>query len=297
MKRHSTVPIHHFNTAHGHHVSFRVEKLETAGEGYTNSEPHRHTYYEIFLFRESGGTHTIDFNVHPIEADHVHFVSPGQVHLVERNRNVSGYVLTFSREFFYFNIENKNTLLSFPFFDNSVACPLLGLNSAEAAEVQSIIESILKEENSAIPYKEDILRAYLNILLLKCKAAYEASHHSQKLYENTGAQLVQNFRLLVEDQFIRCHKVNEYAEQLSVTPNHLNEVTKRITGRTASELIQERILLEARRLLLHSNLTGKEVAYNLGFNDPSYFSRFFRTNTGLSPEAFKTENREKYLKT
>jgi AraC-like DNA-binding protein/mannose-6-phosphate isomerase-like protein (cupin superfamily) len=294
MKKHSTIPIHHFNTAHSDDVTFRVVELQTK-TGYIESEPHRHTYYEIFFFINGGGTHMIDFENIDIHSNGLHFVSPGQVHMVSRGMGSNGYVIMFSREFFYFNTENKNMLLEFPFLDNPTTRNYLNVTEEQSEALLQLVQVMAKEDKAKGAYREDILRAYINIFLLKCKAIYEASGNYHKPNESSAAQLLQNFRLLVEDQFIKCHKVNEYAELLSVTPNHLNEITKKVTGRTASELIQDRLLLEARRLLLHSNLTGKEVAYSLGFNDPSYFSRFFRTNTGLSPEAFRTQNREKYL--
>jgi AraC family transcriptional regulator, transcriptional activator of pobA len=296
MKKHSNIPIHNFHVNDDDHaVSFRIVKLETK-TGYIASEPHRHAYYEIFIFNDGGGTHMIDFENIEIKSNSIHFVSPGQVHMVSRGIGSNGYVMLFSREFFYFNTENKNMLLEFPFLDNPTARTFLNLSGEQAAGIDHLVQEISREFSSPDPFREDILRSYITILLLKCKAWYEASGDRQKPHETAAAQLVQNFRLLVEEQFIQCHKVNDYAQLLNVTPNHLNEVTKKITGRTASDLIQDRILLEAKRLLLHSNLTGKEVAYSIGFNDPSYFSRFFRTNTGISPEAFRSQNREKYLK-
>lgn len=298
MKKHSSIPIHDFHTGDDHdddNVSFRLVQLETR-TGYVASEPHRHAYYEIFFFLEGGGNHMVDFENIDISSNSLHFVSPGQVHMVSRGIGSNGYVLLFSRDFFYHNTENKNMLLEFPFLDNPSNKPFLNLGKEQAQVLLHLVQEIEKEYRSKNIFKEDILRSYITILLLKCKALYEASGDYHKQHETAAAQLVQNFRLLVEEQFISCHKVNDYAQLLSVTPNHLNEVTKKVTGRTASELIQDRLLLESRRLLLHSNLTAKEVAYQLGFNDPSYFSRFFRTNTGSSPEALRSQYREKYLK-
>ena len=98
----------------------------------------------------------------------------------------------------------------------------------------------------------------------------------------------------MEEHFIQYHKVNEYAELLNVTPNHLSETIKKITGKTAGEVIHQRLILEAKRRLLHSSISAKELAYALNFNDPSYFSRFFKANTDLSPEGFRNEIRKKY---
>ena len=98
----------------------------------------------------------------------------------------------------------------------------------------------------------------------------------------------------VEEKFLTLHKVNDYADLLAVTPNHLNDTTKKVTGKTALELIQDRLLLEAKRLLLHTEQTAKEISYQLGYNDPSYFTRFFKAQTERTPDDFRRQIREKY---
>jgi AraC family transcriptional activator of pobA len=129
-------------------------------------------------------------------------------------------------------------------------------------------------------------------LLLKCRGMMQVKGSGKN--DALSQQLLQRFNLLLEERFITLHKVNEYAELMNVSPNHLSETIKKVTGKTAGELIQDRLVLEAKRLLLHSAITAKEIAYYLNFNDPSYFSRFFKTNAGLAPEEFRRQSREKY---
>jgi AraC family transcriptional activator of pobA len=108
------------------------------------------------------------------------------------------------------------------------------------------------------------------------------------------ARLARQFRLEVEGRFHKETALSAYAAALGVTANHLNDTLRRETGQPAGELIRQRRLLEAKRLLLHSDLSVSEVGYRLGFDDPSYFSRFFRRYARASPADFRAKIREKY---
>jgi AraC-like DNA-binding protein len=109
-----------------------------------------------------------------------------------------------------------------------------------------------------------------------------------------GSRLVRQFHISVERHFHEELTLADYARELGVTANHLNDVVRRETKQSAGSLIRRRRLLDAKRLLSHSTLSVSEVGYGLGFQDPSYFSRFFRKSTGLAPAAFRDAIREKY---
>lgn len=234
----------------------------------------------------------VDFEVIPIHSGSIHLVSPGQVHHVRRALRSSGHVILFSRDFLLSTIENKDMLFDLPFFTyrHGVAA---ALSEDDSREVTGFIRAMQAEYASDGRFREDILRSYLNILLLKYAALVERQHGEPRS-DSISLQLVNRFKAAVEKNFTRQHQVSEYAEQLAVTPNHLNDTTKKITGSNASDLIHERIVLEAKRLLLHSVLTTKEIASFLNFQDPSYFSRFFRKYTGQSPSEFRESVQEKY---
>lgn len=259
---------------------------------YSSSEAHRHNYYELLFFIKGSGTHMIDFDNHDINHQSIHFVSAGQVHALNRGKETKGYVVAFSKEFVFLHTADKTILNDLPAF-NKTAGPVLKLDDKSCAEMESLVRSMEREYNNANAFKEKLLGSYISILLLKCRLLFNESV-SAKTIDNSSRQLLLRFNDLLEEQFIRLHKVNEYADLLHVSPNHLSETIKKITGKTAGDLIQDRLILEAKRLLLHSGVTAKEIAYHLHYNDPSYFSRFFKTNTGLAPEEFRKQIREKY---
>ncbi len=283
------IPIHDF--VENEEEPYKILKLNVPIE-YSALEAHRHNYYEILLFDSGGGTHMIDFDSFTINKHSLHFVSPGQIHALNRDNSVTGYVVIFSKEFLVLNSTDKLILSDFPAF-NKTAAPILTMPAKIYSEILNIVKQMEAEYKMENLFKDQVLASYIIILLLKCKTLLVDT----VFYKNTDTgsqQLIQRFNNLLEEKFITLHKVNEYASRLNVTPNHLSETIKKVTGKTAGDLIHLRLILEAKRLLLHSSITTKEVAYALNFNDPSYFSRFFKANTKLSPENFRKEIRKKY---
>ncbi|PCH98415.1 MAG: AraC family transcriptional regulator [Bacteroidetes bacterium] len=287
------IPIHDFTSDDDSSIAFEIEPLELR-DSYDTSIPHRHNYYEIFLFIKGGGTHEIDFETFPINANSVHFVSPGQVHKVKRELNSFGYVLSFSRDFYYLNLPNKNILYELPFLNNNTSRPILNLNEEDFMIFNNLVESIRDEHQNDNELKEPVIRSYLNIILLKSKGFFDQIKGDVPVEGRESSELIYNFKMLIERNYRKMHLVKDYADLLSATPEHLNEESKKIRGKTASDLISDRIILEAKRLLMYSEFSNKEIAYFLNYEDPSYFSRFFKNKIGLSPNDFRDSLQKKY---
>jgi AraC family transcriptional activator of pobA len=284
------IPLHDFTRDDHRSIPFRVMPLEYREE-YDTSVPHRHNYYEIFLFEEGGGYHDIDFHGFEIAGRSVHFVSPGQVHLVRRELNTRGAVIFFSRDFYYLNLQNKNILFELPFLNNNSARPILNLESSDFQPLLDLSHKMADEFASKHDFREELIRSYLNIFLIESRRLFSESRPHM---EGSHAAVFRQFRILLEENFARLHQVQDYARLIPITEKQLNEVCKRSTGKTASELIHERIILEAKRLLTHSALNNKEVAHFLNFDDPSHFSKFFKRKTGETPSGFRKSIRERY---
>jgi len=284
------IPIHDFSEDDSTSIAFELQLLEKR-EDYDTSVPHRHNYYEIFLFIKGGGAHDIDFETIPIESNSLHFVSPGQVHQVKRELDSYGYVIFFSRDFYALNLRNKDILFDLPFLNNNSIHPFLNLNDQKFKPFLELTSNVEGEINSTNPLKEEILRSYLNILLIQCKRIYEELHIEDSEQDVSINQTFQDFRIQLEKNFTKLHKVSDYAQLLSVSEKSLNEIMKKTIGKTASELIHERIILEAKRLVLYSDYNNKEIAYFLEFDDPSHFSKFFKNYTGSSPNDYREKRR------
>jgi AraC family transcriptional activator of pobA len=283
------IPVHDLTETDDLHC--KILRLNQPSD-YSTNEAHRHSYYELLFFDKGKGKHMIDFDTFDISEKSIHFVASGQVHALSRTADTQGFVIAFSKEFFVLNGTDASILNDIPAF-NKTSDPYLLMDDQNFEDIKNLIimtEQVFKGNDV---YKEKMLGAFISILLFKCKPLFKINP-GVKLPDISSQQLFQRFNKLVEEKFIELHKVNEYADLLNVSPNYLSESIKKITGKTAGEQIQDRLILEAKRLLLHSAVSAKEVAYQLNFNDPSYFSRFFKTNTGVSPEEFRKQIREKY---
>jgi len=286
MSKSQDIPLHHFFDDDASSIPFQLIPLARKTH-YDTSVAHRHNYYEIFVFTEGGGTHNIDFEDFNIASNSIHYVSPGQVHHVNRALDSSGYVILFSREFYYLNMQDKNLLFELPFLNNNSKQPVLNISADAFAQLLFVIQSMERECSSNLPLNEDILRSYLNILLLECKRNFDVLHPDVAVAHQNSTY--QQFKVLLETHFIQKHKVSDYASLLHITEKHLNEVCKKAVGKKASEIIYERIILESKRLLLHSDYSNKEIAFFLHFDDPSHFNKFFKNKVGITPSSFKKE--------
>lgn len=257
-----------------------------------NEEAHRHNYYEILFFTGGNGKHMIDFETHALQSTTLHFISPGQVHALNRERGVDGYVVNFTKEFLIVHGGDVSVLNDFPAF-NKIVFPILKTAPNDFEDLVNLVKQMSLELAKTSPLKEAVLVAYINLLLTKCKALLVETVDYKKNNEPTQ-QLMQRFNTLLEENYTALRKITDYAERLNLSPNHLSAAIKKITGKTAGELIHHRLILEAKRLLLHSDSTAKEIAYQLNFSDPPYFTRFFKSHTGYSPELFRQEIRKKY---
>lgn len=287
------IPVHGFVRDDKTSIPFKIEPLEQKTE-YDDRVPHRHNYYEIFLWEKGGGEHDIDFEPVGIQDKCIQFVSPGQVHLVRRELDSFGDVIYFSRDFYYLNLQDKDLLFELPFLNNNTSHPSIKLNDGDFALFKHLFNSIYREYEGRNEGKEEIIRSYLNIILVECKRRFDDSHIEETFRDKSSLKLFRDFKVLLESHFVEKHQVQDYAALLAITDKYLNELCKKTVGKTASELIHERIVLEAKRLLLHSDLSNKEVAFHLQFEDPSHFSKFFKKKAGHTPTDFRTIVREKY---
>ena len=284
---HELIPIHDFTKDDRGSVPFRFIPLN-ADSGYDTSEPHRHNYYEIFFFVQGGGTHTIDFDEISIKENCIHFVSPGQVHLLQREKGSSGSIILFSRDFYHIATAQSQSLYDFPFLNNSHLRPVLELSPADFGQFMAIIGLLQEELKAGKDADKAVLGHYLQIILLKCLSLFD---NATEKHTDKPSMLFHQMRMLVEQLYRTERQPATFASQLNITEKKLNEVCKQYTGMNISDFIKARVLLEAKRLLSNSDHSIKEIAYFLGFEDPSYFNRFFKVNTGLTAGDFRKEDK------
>ena len=269
----------------------KIAKLDFS-DGHEVDDAHRHNGFEVFLFTKAGGTHMLDFNYYPIAANSIHFLTEDQVHSLNSTDDTEGYVIVFSKEIVMLNSADKFLVSDFPVFNKSIA-PVLYPGAALFEELMNLHSLMMLEYNKSSPYKENILGSLISVFLLKCKSLIHETNETIQA-DNAAHAMLTKFYNLLEQNFLTCHRVSDYADLMNISANHLSNTIKKITGKPAGDIIHQRLILEAKRRLLHSTISVKELAFALNFNDPSYFSRFFKKQTKYSPEEFRNEIRKKY---
>ncbi|WP_020527170.1 helix-turn-helix domain-containing protein [Flexithrix dorotheae] len=256
--------------------------------------PHRHDYYVIIFVETARGIHHIDFKSYPIQNNTIFFISPEQVHHLEIEGQPMGKVIEFTPEFLETSKINKTFFDHLGLFFNCNEVLPLTLPSDEFSNLSYYIRQLEKESAHVQILKEEAIGNWLKLLLIEIKRIKVRIGQENIAIDSNQNRIVGEFKQLVEAQFKKRHKVNEFAEQLNITANYLNEVIKSSTGISAKEMIQNRIILESKRLAINSENTMKEVAYQLGFEDIPHFSKFFKNCTGKTFSSFSEEIRKKY---
>jgi len=247
---------------------------------YDFTEAHRHHYFEFFYFVHGGGEHFIDFVPFPINNHSVHIVGPGQVHQMKRALDSEGYVFLFELS----SLEVPKLVEQFLFehacLDARELPASYKLTAPAASWFQDAIQTIQPLTESTDPLDRLKIQSVLQILCTSCLEKRD----SKQLPSSDYLQ----FRELLKEQIGQLKKVKEYAEKLGVSERSLNEMVKAHTGLNASSIIYKQITMESKRLL-RTGMTVKEVAYALNFDDPSHFSKFFKSQTNLSPSEYRDQ--------
>jgi AraC family transcriptional regulator, transcriptional activator of pobA len=268
---------------------FQVEVFD-ANRHFQVKYPHRHDFFEVLFLTQGSGLHIIDSNKYPIYPPCVFFTSPGQAHKLELSKDIEGYIFIFTPEFYLLNKANPNALIEFPFFftihqDNP---PLMFFDFEDVFFLETIFIRCLTEMKREEGYSVEMLRSLLDVILNQCATMYPSEGDAAA--KGKGHLLVKRFYQLIEEYFQKNLTVNEYASMLAVSANHLTQTVKNLTGKTSTDIIKAKQLLEIKRLLVHTNLGMTEIANKMGFVDQSYFSRFFKRETGRTPLVYRAEH-------
>ncbi|PWH81271.1 helix-turn-helix domain-containing protein [Brumimicrobium oceani] len=267
----------------------RMEEIYIKRNGKPD-EPHRHNFYTVLIVNSGKGEHRIDFNSFELANQQVFFVAPGQVHQVIEKEKSYGFAMTFSNQFLVENSIPLSFIESLNLFQNYGQSPPLTPENNQFEKIQSYANNILELFQSDKNMKTLSIGSYLKLLLIECNNICSINPIESDV-DTTGDNLIRTFRKAVDKDYKKEHSTTYYANELNITPDHLNRTVKARIGKTAKDYIQARIITEAKRLIFFTDLTTKEIAYELGFNEPANFSAFFKKHTDLSPSSFKKKEK------
>jgi AraC family transcriptional regulator, transcriptional activator of pobA len=250
--------------------------------------PHRHSFYHLVFFTKGSGNHSIDFNQFTVKPSQIYFMVPGQVHTWNFGDEVDGYLVNFSEEFFHSFLLKPDYLEQFFFLRGVTEKSVVSISDSTTIKITALFEEMTVASEREIPLRQDLIRLLLLQIFIEIEHSDELADHRNRVDRHNT--MLKNFRDLVENNFAKIKLPREYATVLSITPNHLNALCKEHLGLQAGEVIRKRIVLEAKRLLVSTDLAASEIAYQLGFIDNSYFTRFFKKQERISPEEFRKKS-------
>lgn len=281
--------IDRFNQTDHKHKPFQVEVFD-ANRHFEVQYPHRHDFFEVLFLTKGSGIHIIDNNQYDIKPPCIFFLSPGQAHKLELSKDVEGYIFLFTSEFYLLNKLNRNRLLELPFFFNihQENPPLLLKNQNDVDFFASLFHKGSKIMRNNDEASIEVIHSLLDLILNASNQLYPKDEKG--IEKGKGHLLVKRFQQLVEENYHLNLSINQYADKLNVTPNHLTQTIKSLTGKTSAEFIQSKVTLEIKRLLIYTELSSTEIAIQLNFKDQSYFTKYFKRVTGFTPKEYRNKS-------
>jgi AraC family transcriptional activator of pobA len=247
--------------------------------------PHRHDFFHIVWVERGSGHHIIDEVNYEVRPGMLFFMAPGQVHDFSLSEDAEGYTISFSSEFFALQLQDKNMLMQIPIYDHDRRIHAVYTEARDGQDIRRTLERMRAEYEDEGYRAQDVIRSYLFILLVQASRVAVPTIGAQV---GSRAQLLfRRFTALLNEHFATKQEPQEYASLLRCTERALNDAARRCAGATTAQLIRERVLLEAKRLLVHSGVQVAQVGAQLGFEDPAYFSRCFKKHTGRTPVEFR----------
>ena len=246
-------------------------------------DPIQHDLFNIIWIKEGKACYQIDFQRYEVEGEAIFFLNPGQAFSVEAEEIQRGYRLAFSQDFHCVETYHKATSCNGILFNNVYKVPFVNIDSEVVPELENIVKKLFNEfENPGFGHHE-VVQNYLRLFLVLAARQIDA----QQVPEEND--FLRNFSFLVEKNYRKLHQVSDYAELLGIASKTLTKKIKQLKGVSPSEVIKERLILEAKRELFYSDKQVKTIAYDLGFEDPAYFNRFFKKEAGIAPNQFREQ--------
>ncbi len=249
----------------------------------------RHNYFSLIWVMEGSGKLKADFSEYKFGKNSLLAFSPYQPFMISKAKNIKGVTIYFHPDFFCILKHHKEVSCNGVLFNNIYNPPITTIDAGAEVTLKMVLDQIKTEiQNSALAQYE-LLVSYLKIFLITASRlkAQQQPEAQKATADNKEPFILQNLKEAIEENFRTKHSASNYAELLNITPKALAKITKTYFNKTLTDLISERIIIEAKRELYLTNKAVKEIARELGYEDEHYFSRFFKTNADISPQLYR----------
>lgn len=249
----------------------------------------RNNYYSLIWFTQGNGKVKADFLEYDFMANSLFAFSPYQPFMLSSDTNLGGIALQFHPDFFCIHKHQAEVACNGVLFNNIYNPPFISIDENSAATFEMLLRQIKTEMQNPALAQNEVLISYLKIFLITA-SRLKTEQEPQALQAVATIKepfILQSLKDAIEKDFKTKHSASDYAKSLNISPKALAKITKAHFNKTLTDLISERIIIEAKRELYLTNKAVKEIAYELGYQDEYYFSRFFKTNAAISPQMYR----------
>ncbi|HTI10255.1 MAG TPA: AraC family transcriptional regulator [Puia sp.] len=265
---------------------FGVVKIDKTNFDSINAA--RYAPYIKVLYLPAGYSLTVDFKQYVTKTKSLFFINSNQYLQLEKPGAPGGVFIYYNRDFYCIQIHDEEVACDGLLFNNIYGMAMTVLPEGEDAYIADALDNILKELSGQELSREEMIRTYLKQVIIRTTRLWKQQHLKElKSAQSGDIEFFRNFSRLVEIHFRDKHSVTDYADLLAIAPKTLSKKFNRLRLTQPNDIIKDRILLEAKRLLAYSSLSIKEIAYKLGYDDPAYFNRLFTTKLGSTPATFR----------
>ena len=257
---------------------------------FINKDPvHTLTYFDITIITNGSGYFMLDNEEYTLAQGDVIFSKPGDIRKWDTVNIPQGYALIFEEEFLLSFFNDPSFIQNLAYFNTRRVSAKINIDSI-SVRINHLLQSILSEINNEESKDKHILRAMLYEILMVLNREYLRANVASALEEKPQNRYVDRFITLVDTHFSIHHNTSFYADELCITPNYLNEIIQKCMGVSSKSYILNKIMQEAKKMLSYSDLSVSEIADSLHFENPSYFIRLFRQQTGFTPLQYRQGN-------
>ncbi|MXN93132.1 helix-turn-helix domain-containing protein [Flavobacterium sp. Sd200] len=247
--------------------------------------PHSHNFYLAILFTQGSGIHEIDFTAYEVKPGALFFLNPGQTHHWVLSEDTKGYIFFHTRNFYELQY-TKSILSQYPFYYSMHSEPCIYLKNNSLDNFTAFFKSIFKENHSVNRFKEQALGNLVSLVYIEATRLFDIDNNRLTQSNNNYYTKFRKLEELLELHYREEKSPAVYASKLAMTPKHLNRITQAVTGKTITDVIMDRVLLEAKKEMILQKGSLNQIAEALGYNDYAYFSRIFKNKTGETPTDF-----------
>lgn len=264
-------------------------KLSSFDHNQQFKEIQRLNYFSLLWIKSGKGNVKVDFSEYDFFENQLLAFSPYQPFMLTSDEKIEGIVLNFHPEFFCIHKHQAEIACNGILFNNIYKPPYVSIDAASKNILDMVVEQMKTEMQNPELAQYELLVSYLKIFLITATRLKNQQQPEEEQIDNsnTAPFILQNLKNYIETHFKTKHSASDYAELLNITPKALAKITKNHFNKTLTNLIAERIIIEAKRELYLTNKPVKEIAYELGYDDEHYFSRFFKTNAEISPQVYR----------